>query len=77
MSYRYSCSEEKPTSSHVVFMCFRRFRQRLYQAGYNNGRTQLTIEVRLVHAVRNVKIKIIRNMSKYKTNVNISGKKPL
>ena len=77
MSYRYSCSKEKRTSSHVVFMCFRRFRQRLYQAGYNNGRTRLTIEVRLVHAVINVKIKIIRNMSNYKTNVKISRKTAL
>lgn len=50
MSYVYTCDTEKLTSSYVVFMCFRRYRQRLYQAGYNNGRVQLTIGVRLVHA---------------------------
>lgn len=50
MSYLYTCDKEKLTSAYLVFMCFRRYRQRLYQAGYNNGRAQLTIEVRLVHA---------------------------
>ena len=46
----------------LYFMCFRRFHQRLYQAGYNNGLTLLTMEVRLVHTLRNY----LRKMSKYK-----------
>ena len=52
----YMLYKEKRTSSNVVFVCSRRFRQPLYQAGYSNGRIQLTIEVRLVYALRNVKM---------------------